>query len=192
MQKKETKKKQFEFFRFHFSEKKKKFYHILKKKNWKLPLPPILKGIINEHGEKVRLSYKVHFLLFGEIFKKRNLFSIFFSNFFSKKPEISELHIFSSTKTEKIPCVTIKNVVVEPILGHEEYAIVVCILLCFFAFLLFDFVVNSFFFREFSLGPPKKAGSGFIMFPSNMWKDWSTVFWAQAALHSTDIDLPPN
>ncbi|XP_050547939.1 ubiquitin domain-containing protein UBFD1-like [Daktulosphaira vitifoliae] len=67
--------------------------------NVKDPLPPHpLSGMLNKHGGKVRLTFKL---------------------------ELDQLWIGTKERTQKIAMNTIKHVVNEPIDGHEEYHIVV-------------------------------------------------------------------
>lgn len=64
-------------------------------KNAKDSLPPFpLSGMLNKSGGKVRLTFKL---------------------------ELDQLWIGTKERTEKIPMNSIKNVVSEPIEGHEEY-----------------------------------------------------------------------
>jgi len=60
-------------------------------------LPPVpLSGMLNKHGGKVRLTFKL---------------------------EMDQLWLGTKERTEKLPMGNIKNVVSEPIEGHEEYHI---------------------------------------------------------------------
>lgn len=59
-------------------------------------LPPSLSGMINKHGTKVRLHFKM---------------------------ELDQLWLGTHERTEKIPLGSIHNIVSEPIKGHEEYHI---------------------------------------------------------------------
>ncbi|KAK5642339.1 hypothetical protein RI129_008506 [Pyrocoelia pectoralis] len=64
-------------------------------KDLKESLPPIpLSGMLNKHGGKVRLTFKL---------------------------EADQLWLSTKERTEKLPMQSIKNVVSEPIEGHEEY-----------------------------------------------------------------------
>lgn len=66
-------------------------------KNVKESLPPApLSGMLNKHGNKVRLTFKM---------------------------EADQLWIGTKERTEKVPMNSIRNVVSEPIEGHEEYHI---------------------------------------------------------------------
>ncbi|XP_067044932.1 ubiquitin domain-containing protein UBFD1-like [Acropora muricata] len=67
----------------------------IKKKKEKLPTIPIA-GMYNKYGGKVRLTFKL---------------------------EVDQLWIGTKERTEKIPMGSIKNVISEPIHGHEEYHI---------------------------------------------------------------------
>lgn len=65
-------------------------------------LPPVpLSGMLNKHGGKVRLTFKL---------------------------EADQLWLSTKERTEKLSMGTIKNVVSEPIEEHEEYHIMVCVL----------------------------------------------------------------
>lgn len=59
--------------------------------------------MLNKHGGKVRLTFKL---------------------------EADQLWLSTKERTEKLSMGTIKNVVSEPIEEHEEYHIMVCIILC--------------------------------------------------------------
>lgn len=66
-------------------------------------LPPFpLSGMLNKHGGKVRLTFKL---------------------------ENDQLWLSTKERTEKLPMGSIKNVVSEPIEGHEEYHVMVLILI---------------------------------------------------------------
>lgn len=65
-----------------------------------LPSHP-LSGMLNKTGGKVRLTFKL---------------------------ELDQLWIGTKDRTEKISMNSIKTIVSEPIEGHEEYHIMVCVL----------------------------------------------------------------
>lgn len=66
-------------------------------KNIKEGLPPVpLSGMLNKHGGKVRLTFKL---------------------------ESDQLWLSTKERTEKLPMGSIKSVISEPIEGHEEYHI---------------------------------------------------------------------
>lgn len=66
-------------------------------KNIKEGLPPVpLSGMLNKHGGKVRLTFKL---------------------------ENDQLWLGTKERTEKLPMASIKSVVSEPIEGHENYHI---------------------------------------------------------------------
>lgn len=68
-------------------------------KNCNDNLPPFpLSGMLNKHGGKVRLTFKL---------------------------ENDQLWLSTKERTEKLPMGSIKNVVSEPIEGHEEYHVMV-------------------------------------------------------------------
>nr|CAH7754495.1 unnamed protein product [Callosobruchus chinensis] len=66
-------------------------------KNLKEALPPVpLSGMLNKHGGKVRLTFKL---------------------------EVDQLWLSTKERTEKLPMGSIKNVISEPIEDHDEYHI---------------------------------------------------------------------
>ncbi|CAH1983881.1 unnamed protein product [Acanthoscelides obtectus] len=68
-------------------------------KNLKEALPPVpLSGMLNKHGGKVRLTFKL---------------------------EVDQLWLSTKERTEKLPMGSIKNVISEPIEDHDEYHIIV-------------------------------------------------------------------
>jgi hypothetical protein len=63
------------------------------------PLPPVpLSGMLNKQGKKVRLTFKM---------------------------ELDQLWIGTQQRTDKVPMSSIKAVVSEPIIDHDDYYIVV-------------------------------------------------------------------
>lgn len=75
-------------------------------KNVNESLPPIpLSGMLNKHGGKVRLTFKL---------------------------EADQLWLSTKERTEKLSMGTIKNVVSEPIEDHEEYHIMVYTFIYYF------------------------------------------------------------
>jgi hypothetical protein len=66
----------------------------------KEPLPTVpLSGMVNKHGGKVRLTFKL---------------------------EADQIWFGTKERTEKVNMASIKTVVSEPIVGHEQYHIMVC------------------------------------------------------------------
>jgi hypothetical protein len=75
--------------------------------NSQLPTPKMIKGLYNRMGENIRLTFKVSFLQRIHLFQE------------------DELWISSNEKTEKYSYLQIRDVSGEPIIGNEDYYIMV-------------------------------------------------------------------